>query len=106
MICRRWRGWTSAANAPAYQALLLENVIPAIEARRISGFRQMDVLRLDRGEEVEFTTLMWFDSLDCVRYFTGADYAVSHVPPQARVLLARFDARAEHLEVVDRRPQQ
>jgi antibiotic biosynthesis monooxygenase (ABM) superfamily enzyme len=105
VICRVWRGWTTPENAAPYQSILLLKVIPAIEARRIPGFRHIDVLRLDRGKETEFTTLMWFDSIDSVRNFMGADYTLSHVPAEARVVLAHFDAHAEHLEVVDRRPQ-
>lgn len=103
--CRVWHGWTTPENAAAYQTILLDRVIPGIEARRIQGFRQIDVLRVDRGDEVEFTTLMWFDSIDAVRSFMGADYTVSHVPPEARAVLARFDAHSDHLQVVDRRSQ-
>jgi antibiotic biosynthesis monooxygenase (ABM) superfamily enzyme len=105
MICRVWRGWTTPENAASYQSIVLERVIPAIEARRIPGFHHIDVLRLDRREEIEFTTMMWFDSIDSVQNFMGADYTASHVPAEARAVLARFDAHAEHLEVVDRRPQ-
>ena len=36
------------------------------------------------GDEVEFQTLMWFDSLDAIKAFMGEDYAVSHVPPRRR----------------------
>ncbi len=42
---------------------------------------------------------MWFDSLDDVRAFAGPDYDVAVVPPQARALLVRFDARSAHYEV-------
>jgi hypothetical protein len=35
----------------------------------------------------------------------GDDYEVSHVPSEARAVLARFDERAAHYEVVERRPQ-
>jgi antibiotic biosynthesis monooxygenase (ABM) superfamily enzyme len=105
VICRVWRGWTTPENAAPYQSILLLKVIPAIEARRIPGFRHIDVLRLDRGKETEFTTLMWFDSIDSVRNFMGADYTVSHVPAEARAVLAHFDAHAEHHEAVDRRTQ-
>ena len=35
----------------------------------------------------------------------GEDYSVSHVPSQARAVLKRFDERAAHYEVIDRRPQ-
>ncbi len=64
MICRIWRGWTTPENADAYQRIVLGQVIPGIEAMRISGFRQIDLLRAAHADEVEFTTLMWFDSLD------------------------------------------
>ena len=40
-----------------------------------------------------------------IRAFIGEDYAVSHVPPAAQAVLARFDRRAAHYEVLDRRPQ-
>ena len=105
MICRVWHGWTTCENAATYQRVVLTSVIPGIESRRIPGFRHIDVLRANRGDEVEFTTLMWFDDIDAVRNFMGADYTVSHVPQEARAVLARFDAHADHLDVLDRRPQ-
>lgn len=106
MICRLWRGWTTAANAAAYEQLLRGEVVPAIEARHIAGFRAIDLMRRDLPDgEVEFTTLMWFDSLDAIRAFIGPDYEVSHVPAAARAVLARFDDRAAHFTVLDRRSQ-
>jgi hypothetical protein len=35
----------------------------------------------------------------------GDDYDVSHVPERARAALKRFDQRATHYEVIDRRAQ-
>jgi hypothetical protein len=49
---------------------------------------------------VEFVTIMWFDSLDAVRAFAGEDYDAAVVPPKARQLLSRFDARSAHYEVI------
>lgn len=105
MICRVWRGWTSRDNADAYQGIVLGQVIPGIEARAIAGFREIDLMRRDLADEVEFTTFMWFDSTDAVRAFMGEDYTVSHVPAAARAVLSRFDSHAVHHEVIDRRPQ-
>lgn len=105
MICRLWRGWTSPANAAAYEAVVRGEVIPGIEARAIPGFLHIDLMRRETGEEVEFQTLMWFDSLESIRAFMGEDYAASHVPAAARAVLSRFDERAAHYEVIDRRPQ-
>lgn len=105
MICRLWRGWTTLHNADAYERIVRGKVIPGIEARRIPGFRHIDLMRRDVGDEVEFQTLMWFDSLNSIKAFIGEDYAVSHVPPAAQAVLTRFDQRAAHYEVVDRREQ-
>lgn len=105
MICRLWRGWTSPANAAAYEAIVRGEVIPGIEALRIRGFLHIDLMRRDLGSEVEFQTLMWFDNLESIKAFMGEDYEVSHVPPAARAVLSRFDQRAAHYEVVDRRAQ-
>jgi hypothetical protein len=105
MICRLWRGWTTPENAGAYERIVRGEVIPGIEARRIPGFRRIDLMRREVGGEVEFQTLMWFDSLDAIKDFMGEDYAVSHVPAAAQAVLKRFDERAAHFEVLDRRPQ-
>ena len=105
MICRLWRGWTTLENAGSYQRIVHDEVIPGIEARRIPGFRHIDLMKRDHGQEVEFQTLMWFDSLEAIIAFMGKDYAVSHVPAAARAVLERFDERAIHFEVIDRRQQ-
>ena len=105
MICRLWRGWTTPENADAYERVVRGEVIPGIEARAIPGFRHIDLMKREAGGEVEFQTLMWFDSLDAIIAFMGDDYAVSHAPQPARAVLKRFDERTAHYEVIDRRAQ-
>jgi len=105
MICRLWRGWTTPESADEYERVVRAEVIPGIESLRIPGFRHIDLMKRNLGGEVEFQTLMWFDSLDAIRAFMGNDYAVSHVPPAAQAVLKRFDERAAHYEVIDRREQ-
>jgi len=105
MICRLWRGWTTPENADAYERIVRTEVIPAIEARRIPGFHHVDLMKRDIGGEIEFRTLMWFDSIDAIKNFMGEDYTVSHVPIEARAVLKTFDDRAAHFEVIDRRDQ-
>jgi heme-degrading monooxygenase HmoA len=105
MICRLWRGWTTKDNADAYERIVRGKVIPGIEARGIPGFRSIDLLRRERDYDVEFMTLMWFDALDSVTAFTGEDYEVAHVPAEAQAVLADFDQRSAHYEVLDRRNQ-
>jgi len=107
MICRLWRGWTTTANANAYERIVRSEIIPGIEARNIAGFQRIDLMRRTLPDEgrVEFVTLMWFDSLDTVKGFTGEDYEVSHVPAAARAVLSDFDKRAAHFEVLEERVQ-
>ena len=88
-----------SGNADAYEALLKSEIFVGIRDRQIPGFRGIQLFRRDLGVEVEFVTVMWFDSLDAVRAFAGEDYEVAVVPPKARALLARFDARSQHYEV-------
>ena len=104
-VCRLWRGWTTSENAVEYERIVRGEVIPGIEARRIPGFRHIDLMKRDLGGEVEFQTLMWFESLDAIKDFMGEDYSVSHVPAAAQAVLSRFDDRAAHFEVLDRRAQ-
>jgi antibiotic biosynthesis monooxygenase (ABM) superfamily enzyme len=105
MICRLWRGWTTPEEADAYENIVRTEVIPGIEARRIPGFRHIDLMRRDLDGEIEFQTLMWFDDLDAIKAFMGEDYTLSHVPTEARAVLNSFDDRASHFEVIDRRKQ-
>ncbi|MDO9412416.1 MAG: antibiotic biosynthesis monooxygenase [Pseudolabrys sp.] len=103
MISRIWRGWTTPQNADAYEALLREEIFPGIVGRKISGFIRIELGRTDAGDEVEFVTIMWFESLAAIEAFAGADYATAVVPPKARAVLKRFDARSQHYDVRDSR---
>ena len=103
MITRIWHGWTTRENAGAYEELLRSEIFQGISSRRIEGFRGIDLLRRSHPDEVEFVTIMWFDSQASVREFAGPDYELAVVPPAARALLRRFDARSAHYDTVERR---
>jgi hypothetical protein len=76
-----------------------------IRERNIQGFHEIQLLRRDLGMEVEFITIMWFDSIESVRIFAGADYETAVVPQKARELLSRFDDRSQHYEICERLKQ-
>ena len=100
MIERLWRGWTTAENADTYESILETDVFPSIAAKRVPGYQGIRLLRrpLPNGE-VEFLTIMSFDSFDAVRAFGGDDYEMAYVPASARAVLARFDQRSVHYEL-------
>jgi heme-degrading monooxygenase HmoA len=97
MIARHWRGWTRPQNADAYEALLKDKVLPGL--KQIAGYRGGYLLRSDGLEEAEFVVINFFESLDAVRAFAGADYAVPVFEPEAKELLARVEQVAKHYEV-------
>jgi hypothetical protein len=100
MIARIWHGWSTEANAEKYELLLREEIFTGIRERHIPGFRSIRLLRRDVVGEVEFATIMEFDSIDAVRVFAGEDYETAVVPDAARALLSRFDERSQHYEVL------
>jgi antibiotic biosynthesis monooxygenase (ABM) superfamily enzyme len=102
MISRIWHGYTTPENAEAYERLLREEIFTGIHGRHIAGFREIQLFRRDLGAEVEFITVMWFDSLDAVRSFAGPDHETAVVPPKARALLSHFDDRSQHYDVRER----
>lgn len=100
MINRMWRGWTTPANADAYEHLLRTTILPHIAENAATGYRGAHLLRRRVADEVEFVTLLWFDSLDAIRQFAGDDYETAVVPPEAQKLLKRYDATAQHFDTV------
>ncbi|MFB6083670.1 MAG: antibiotic biosynthesis monooxygenase [Halorientalis sp.] len=103
MIERIWHGWTAPDDADEYERRLQEEILPEFAEEDIEGYRGVRVLRRPLDDEVEFVTIMRFDSIDAVREFAGEDYEAAHVPPKAREVLTRFDDRARHYEIRDQR---
>lgn len=100
MIGRVWHGWTVPENADKYEQLLKTEIFPGIAAKKVSGYKGIQLFRrpITNGE-VEFMTLMGFDSWEAVEQFAGDDYERAYVPPKAREVLARFDEYARHYEL-------
>ena len=99
MISRIWHGWTTPENADQYEALLKDEIFVGIQDRQIRGFKGIQLLRRDVAQEVEFVTIMLFDSIVAVREFTGEDYEAAVVPLKARAVLSHFDECSQHYEV-------
>jgi hypothetical protein len=98
VIARIWNGTTMRGNAGAYVAHLREHTFPQLAT--IAGHRGGYVLSRARADGVEFTVITLWDSLDAIRRFAGPDPEVAVVPPAAQALLASYDGRAAHWDVV------
>ena len=98
MIARIWHGYTKPEHADAFEAMLKPELLPGISMAK--GYPGSYLLRRAKGKEVEFVTILLFESLDDIRAVAGADYEKSIIPEERRKYLARHDDKAAHYEVV------
>ena len=102
-IKRIWHGWTTPENADIYHNLLHDEVFPGIEVKNIPGYLGIELLRRDLEDEVEFITIMTFQSLQNVIDFQGEDYTRCYVPEAAQKVLKRWDQISSHYEAIESR---
>jgi antibiotic biosynthesis monooxygenase (ABM) superfamily enzyme len=98
MIARIWHGWTKRADAEAYEKMLRNEIFPSITAQNIQGYHGAELFIREDGDEVEFVTLLRFDSMDAVREFAGADESKPVIFLKAEPLIARME-RALHYRI-------
>lgn len=98
MIARIWHGWRNPADAKAYEKLLRDEIFPSISARKIGGYRGAELFIRDDRNEVEFVTLLRFDSMDAVTEFAGPDASKPVIFPKAEALITRME-QARHYRV-------
>ena len=60
-------------------------------------------MRRDSEDEIEFVTIMSFESLQSVIDFQGEDYTRCYVPAAAQQVLKCWDQRASHYEAIEHR---
>jgi antibiotic biosynthesis monooxygenase (ABM) superfamily enzyme len=99
MIARVWHGWTRREDAKAYENMLREEIFPSIAARNIKGYRGAELFTFEDGDEVEFMTLLRFDSMEGAKEFAGGDGTKPVIYPKAEELLTRMDERSRHYRV-------
>lgn len=100
MIARIWHGYATKENAAAYEELVTSTIFKGIEEKTGEGFCGVELLRRERGEEVEFTTMIWFRDLETIKKLTGEDYETAYVPEEARKLLSTWDEKVVHSTLV------
>jgi antibiotic biosynthesis monooxygenase (ABM) superfamily enzyme len=98
MIARIWRGWTKPEDAKAYEKLLLDEIFPSIAARKNEGYRGAELFIREDRDEVEFVTLLRFDSMDAVTEFAGPEASKPVIFPKAEALITRME-QARHYRV-------
>jgi antibiotic biosynthesis monooxygenase (ABM) superfamily enzyme len=97
MIARIWHGYATPDHADIYERMLKPELLPGIS--KVPGYRGSYLLRRPLGEEVEFITILLFESLDHIRAVAGPDYETAVVPDERRKHLTRWDQKASHYQV-------
>jgi heme-degrading monooxygenase HmoA len=98
VIARVWHGYTKPENADAYEAMLKPELLPGVS--QVPGYNSSYLLRREAGAEVEFITIMLWDSIEAIRALTGPDHETAVIPEERRKYLSRHDAKSAHYEVV------
>ena len=98
MIARVWHGYTKPEHADAYEAMLKPELLPGISQAK--GYKGSYLMRRRHGTEVEFITILLWDSIESLRAAAGHDdYETAIIPEERRKYLAHYDAKASHYEV-------
>jgi heme-degrading monooxygenase HmoA len=99
MIIREWKGRTTIERADEYPAHFRTVVMD--DLRSVSGFLGAVLLRRDLADQVEFTVLSRWASMNAVNAFTRGNDDRSIVEPGAIAALTDFDVHVTHHEVVE-----
>lgn len=78
--------------------MLRDEIFPSIAAQKIEGYRGAELLIREDGDEMEFVTLLRFDSMDAVARFAGPEASKPVIFPKAEALIARME-QARHYRI-------
>lgn len=99
MITRLWKGRTSPERADGYQDFLQRTAYP--DYGGVEGNRGWLLLRRDRDQDVEFVFVSFWDSMEALRKYAGADPERPKYYPEDKAALLELPERVEHYETVD-----
>jgi heme-degrading monooxygenase HmoA len=77
--------------------MLKPELLPGIG--KVKGYRGSYLLRRNAGAEIEFVTIMLWDSIDAIRAVTGPDYETAVIPEERKKHLSRYDPKSLHYEI-------
>ena len=98
MIARVWHGRTLAAKADAYQNYL--NATGVARMLRTEGNHGVEVLRRSDGPRTDFVVISYWESIEAVQRFAGADYGKAVILDRDREYLVEVEPEVVHYEVV------
>ena len=94
-IARIWRGRTTRARADEYAAYLYEHGIKPLEEKALA----VQQLREDRAQESEFITISYWENVEAMSRFTGADPRQIHHLPRDKDFLIELPESVQVLNI-------
>jgi heme-degrading monooxygenase HmoA len=96
MIVRKWEARTTTEGADRYQAHFATVVLDKLKT--LDGFHGAQILRAADAdaENVKLIDLTYWESLDSISAFAGADVRTAVVDDTARQFLVDFDSSVSH----------
>jgi heme-degrading monooxygenase HmoA len=100
LIARLWHGVTPAAQADAYAAYLQRTGVTDCQAT--PGNRGVQVLRRVTRGEAHFLFISFWDSMDAIRAFAGAEVERARYYPEDAQYLLELEPTVTHYELIER----
>jgi len=97
MIARIWHGYTRPEHADSYETMLKPELLPGVN--KIPGYKGGIVLRRTLGDEIEFITIMVWESIDALQAVAGPNYEAAIIPEDRLKFLSRYDKESAHFEI-------
>lgn len=97
MIARIWRGFTKPEDAAAYESMLKPELLPGLAAAK--GYMGSFLGKRSNGSEMEFITIMFWESLEAIQAITGPEFEKAVVPPERQRYLIRYETESAHYDI-------
>lgn len=97
MVARIWHGKTKADDYEAYTGFLRSVAIPDYE--ETEGFVKLTFLRRLEGQVAHFDLITFWQDLEAIKNFAGADYEIAKYYPEDEGFLLEFEEKVTHHDV-------
>ena len=97
MVARIWHGRTPAEKADEYRQYLFEVGVKKIAT--LPGNRGVQMMMSKTAEQGEFMVISYWDSIDAIKGYAGAEYTKVHDLPRDREFLIDQETLVRHFEL-------
>jgi heme-degrading monooxygenase HmoA len=97
LIARIWHGRTLTAKADEYEKYLNASGVKKILAT--DGNHGVEVLRRTDGPQTDFIVISYWESIEAIKKFAGADYQKAVILPRDGEFLVSVEPEVVHYEV-------